>query len=63
MKNVLYLTLVVFSACTLQAFSAEAAKTEAPGKDLIDFSSIKDLIKKDGLKVSYKKRKQRSVFY
>ena len=47
MKTLLYLTLVILSACVLQAFSAEVV--EEPSKDLIDFSSIKDLIKKDGL--------------
>ncbi len=47
MRNLLYLTLVMISACVLQAFCAEVA--EDPGKDLIDFSSIKELIKKDGL--------------
>lgn len=60
MKKLLYLMLVILSAYTLQAISAEAQKAEtAPssdGKDLIDFSSIKDLIKKDGLEGELQKK-------
>ena len=61
MKKLLYITFIILSACALQAFSAVVA--QEPSKDLIDFSSIKDLIKKDGLDGELQKQQtQKRVF-
>lgn len=67
MKKLIYLTLIALSVQPVMSAEEHkaAAKTEtkeetpaatADGKDLIDFSSIKDLIKKDGLEGELQKK-------
>ena len=55
MKSLLLLTIFMLSTGLFATEPQVEAKPEA-GKDLIDFSSIKDLIKKDGLEDELKKK-------
>ena len=62
MKYLLFLSLLSFAAFPVDSAPIALEKTEEE-KDLIDFSSIKDLIKKDGLEGELqKKQSEKRVF-
>ena len=59
MKNILcsiLMSLCVYSANALESKNETAVPVQTEGKELIDFSSIKDLIKKDGLEGELQKK-------
>ena len=56
MKTLLLLSFLSLPAFCADPVAAPAAAKPEEGKDLIDFSSIKDLIKKDGLEDELKKK-------
>ena len=60
--NILFLGCLAFSMGHLCAAEEEKnevkSESKEPGKDLLDFSSIKDIIKKDGLEGELKKKQE-----
>ncbi len=62
-KKIAYLALIIFLVGSIHASEEVKSEDKEPPKDLLDFSSIKDFIKKDGLEDELKKKQEEKRKY
>lgn len=62
-KKIAYLALIIFLVGSIYASEEVKSEDKEPPKDLLDFSSIKDIIKKDGLEDELKKKQEEKRKY
>jgi hypothetical protein len=62
-KKIAYLALIIFIVGSIHASEEVKSEDKEPPKDLLDFSSIKDIIKKDGLEDELKKKQEEKRKY